>query len=402
MANISVLSADNNNFRNLGTDVSYSCLNTSLRIFIPENFRIFFEQGNPSLFPKDTTGQYAGGGVVFIDFQSGMISGKDEASLDFTPVKPSADKCVAVSVALDRSSELVFFNGLEDSLSAVNTGVLNGSVEYLGVQPVNTIKLFTVFLTSSDGINISSITDDKVVSYLGNLNLNIPANRVVYSALGTTAGSEDGLFLESSVETIIKEPFLTDIFSGDNKYLTSRTSVKAGDNLQIERTVGGQLQKTSVVVTKVTNGELNDTVEFSPALTTPHILELRPQARVVNPSVYNLTRGLYQKNRRMVYDSGWITVALGSTGNLSTVTQTWVPDPINLSPLIVWNSIKNSNNVVVLTDPFRSDGGRRIGVQIAVKPAAVSYEIGSSGVFYNFETSQLVTTGFIRIFLREV
>jgi hypothetical protein len=402
MANISVLSTDKNNFRNLGNSIYYSPFNNSLRIFVPENFRIFFEQGAPSLFPKNSEGNYAGGGTVLINFQTGEITGKDEASSDFTPVIPSQDNFVAVTVALDRNSELTFFKGSEGSLSVVRSGVLSGSSVYLGVPPVNSIKLFTVLLTSSNGVDVSTVTDDKVISYLGNLNLNVPSDRVLYSALGTTTGSDDGIFLNSSTETIIKEPFLTDIFAGDNKYLTSRTSVKVGDTLQIERIVGSTLQKTQVVVTNVIKGVSNDTVEFSPALTTPHILELRPKARVVNPTVNNLTRGLYQKNRRMVFDSGWITVSLGSTANLSTVTQTWVPDPINLRPFVVWNSIKNSNNVIVLSDPFRSDGGQRIGVQLTVRPSSISYEIGSSGVFYNLETSQLVTTGFIRIFLREV
>jgi len=166
--------------------------------------------------------------------------------------------------------------------------------------------------------------------------------------------------------------------------------------------LNNQIQATTVTVTNVTNGLLNDTVEFTPQLTTPHILELRPLAKVTNPTVNNLSLGLYQKNRRMVFDSGWITVSLGSTGSFSTADQGWVCDPINTKPMIVWNSTKDSNNVIVLSDSFRSDAGQRIGVQTNIGASFIRYEIGPSGVFYNLETSQLVTDGFIRIFLREV
>jgi len=401
MSNINVLSTDKNNFRDLGKGASFFAEDNQVKIFIPSDFRIFFEQGNPSLFPKDSSGNYSGGGVIILNFQNGSITGKDDASPNFTPVIPSPAVYVAVTVAINRNSELLIFKGAEGSLSDVINGVLNSSTTYVGKQPVNTIRIFTVVLTSTDGVNVSSISKDLIFSYLNCLNFNIPASRVNYTAFGTTAAFANNT-ISTTTDTIIKEPFLNDVFSGATQYQTSRTSVKVGDTIEIERVLNNQIQATTVTVTNVTNGLLNDTVEFTPQLTTPHILELRPLAKVTNPTVNNLSLGLYQKNRRMVFDSGWITVSLGSTGSFSTADQGWVCDPINTKPMIVWNSTKDSNNVIVLSDSFRSDAGQRIGVQTNIGASFIRYEIGPSGVFYNLETSQLVTDGFIRIFLREV
>jgi hypothetical protein len=401
MSNINVLSTDKNNFRDLSKGISFDADGTRIRIFVSEGFRIFFEQGVPSIFPKNSSGDYSGGGIVVLNFQNGSITGVDEGSLNFTPVIPSTATYVAVTVALNRNSELVVFKGNEGSLADVSSGVLDSSLNYLGNQPIDTIKLFTVLLTSSDGLNLSNISKNLIFSYLNCLNFNVPASRVSYTAFGTTANFLNNE-ISSTTDTIIKEPFLTDVFSGSNQYQTSRTSVKIGDVIDIERTLNNQVQVTTVTVTNVITGALNDTVEFTPVLTTPHILELKPLARIIAPPVYNLSRGLYQKNRRMVFDSGWITVALGSTGSFSTADQGWVCDPINTKPLIVWNSVKDSNNVIVLSDSFRSDANQRIGVQTNIASSFIRYEIAPSGVFYNLETSQLVTDGFIRIFLREV
>jgi hypothetical protein len=404
MANISVQTENKNNFRDLSQSVAILAEGTKLNLIVPENFRVFFEQGVPSLFPKNSSNNYSGGGSVFIDFQTGFITGKDEQSINFAPLIPATGQYLACTAALNRDSELVFFYGNQGLLMQVRNGVLAGSSTYLGDQPLNTIKIFTVIITSSDGVSLSDISNSLIFSYLNSLNINVPASRVSYSALNLNSFFDGLEAPTTNTETIIKEPFLTDVFSGGDQYQTSRTSVKVGDSIVIERWLNNLLQEYPVTVTAVTNGPNNDTVTFSPALTAPHILELRPLARVEVPPVYNLPRALYQKNRRMLFDSGWIPVVLGSNSILSTKEQGWLPDPVSSVPLVVWAATKDSADVVVLSDSSQSDS-LRIGVQLTLNGNGLGvfgYSIGTNGVFYNLETSQLVGGGFIRIFLREV
>lgn len=404
MANISVIGENKNNFRDLSASPTILAQGTKINILVPENARVFFEQGNPTLFPKTSAGAYSGGGAVFINFQTGAITGKDEASVDFSPQIPASGQYIACTAALNRSSELVFFYGSQGTQSQVQSGVLSGDSTYIGSQPVDTLKIFTVLLTSANGTSLSSISNSMVYSYLNSLNVNIPANRVKYTALNLNSVYNGIAALTVNSDTIIREPFLTDVFAGGNQYQTSRTSVKAGDSITIERWVNGILQESSVTVTSVTNGALNDTVTFTPALAGPHILELRPKARITNPTVYNLPRGLYQKNRRMVYDSGWIPVAVGTEGTLNTNEQNWIADPTGCIPMAVWAATKDSASVVVLPPAFVSDSAR-IGLQVTLNGSgygALTYYIGPDGVFYDLENSQLVASGYIRIFLREV
>lgn len=52
MANISVLSENKNNFRDLSPSPTLFAQGTKINLLIPENSRVFFEQGSPTLFPK--------------------------------------------------------------------------------------------------------------------------------------------------------------------------------------------------------------------------------------------------------------------------------------------------------------------------------------------------------------
>lgn len=404
MANISVLSENKNNFRDLSPSPTLFAQGTKINLLIPENSRVFFEQGSPTLFPKSSSGNYSGGGTVFIDFQTGAITGKDESSPNFTTQIPSSGQHIACTAALNRSSELVLFYGTQGTLTQVQNGVLSGNLTYLGNQPIDTLKVFTVILTSTNGVNLSSISNSLVFSYLNSLNINVPASRVSYTGLSVNSIYNGTSAVSVNTDTIIREPFLTDVFPGANQYQTARTSAKVGDSIVLERWVNGILQELSVTVTAVTNGANNDTVTFNPAVGGPHLLELRPKARVTVPPVYNLPRALYQKTQRMVYDSGWIPVVTGEEANLQIKEQNWISDPIGCVPMVVWAATKDSSSVVVLSDAFFSDS-LKVGVQMSFDATGfgvLKYSVGSDGVFYNLDTALLVTTGFIRIFLREV
>lgn len=384
MANISIASSDTNNIRNVGNAISLIPQGSVLTLVIPEGQRIFFEQGVPSLFPKNSSGVFAGSGSVALNFQNGVISGKDQASPGFSPVIPSTNQFVAMTVALNRSNELITFSGSSGTETQVKNGVLSGNLSYLGVQPLNTMKLFTVILTSANGTDLSAIRNDLIFSYLNSFSCNPQSTRVVYTGDSLT----------------IREAILFDMFVGASSYQTSRTSVRVGDTIVLERTVGFLVEEYSVTVTGVSNGTNNDTVSFSPPIGVPFILELKPTARVTSPSVYNLNRALFQKNRKLVYDSGWIQVVLGSSSTIPIP----VTEPLSYIPMIVWNSTKDSANATIISNSFRSDSSR-IGVQLFPEGSGIGtlfYRIGSEGVFYNFETSSLVSGGFIRIFLREV
>lgn len=383
MANINFQTEQPNNYRDSSQSVSLLPNGTSIVMNIPEGCRVFFEQGRPTLFPKNVSGSYAGSGSVLFNFVNGVITGKDESSDNFVPVVPPTGQFQAMTFAVNSESELVSFFGSSGTIAQVRNGVLGGSLTYVGSQPIQTTKLFTVILSSSDGTTLNTIEQPLIFSYLNSLSSNPPSSNVSYT------GSE----------IVIRESILYDLFSGDSSYQTPRTSLKAGDTAIIERTLGLALEEYPVTITGVVSGANYDTVSFTPSLTAQHILELKPSVRATNPTVYSLDRALFQRHRRTVYDSGWVQVVLGSNG----IFQTGLPDPLGCTPLVVWNSTKDSSEVTVLLNSFRSDSSR-VGVQIYPDgggQGTVAYHIGATGVFYNLETSALVSSGFIRVFLRE-
>lgn len=384
MANINIQTSETNNFRDVSKAISFFSVGTTVVMVIPDGQRVFFEQGRPSLFPKNSSEVYAGSGSIFFNMSNGTISGKDESSDDFVPVIPTTGQFRAVTFALNTDSELVSFSGSSGSESVVRSGVLNANETYLGTQPVLTTKLFTVILSSSDGTTLEDIESDCVFSYLNSLSANPLASSIEFTG--------DPL--------VIRETVLNDLFVSATSYQTPKTSLKAGDTAVFERTVGLAVEEYPVTITGVTSGANFDTVSFTPALVSPHILELKPNVRVTSPTVYNLNRALYQRNRRLVFDSGWIQVVLGANG----ILQTNLKDPVSSSAIVVWSNTKDSSTVIVVQNSFKSDTSK-IGVQLFPEgggQGTVSYHIGTNGVFYNLETSSLVMGGFIRIFLREI
>lgn len=384
MANINIQTSEQNSLRGVSNSISFFPVGNSLVMSIPEGQRVFFEQGRPSLFPKSSSGDYSGGGSVFFNFVNGEVSGKDESSDNFIPSIPATGQFRAITFALNQNSQLVSFSGTSGTQVQVTDGVLSSDPVYLGTQPIQTTKLFTVVLSSTDGVSLNDIDEGLIFSYLNSLSSNPVSEEISYTGQSLT----------------VKEAVLNDLFVGATSYQTSRTSLKAGDTVVIERTVGLALEEYPVTITGVTNGATNDTVSFSPALVSQHILELKPSVRVESPTAYNLNRALFQRNKRLVFDSGWIQVVLNSNG----IVQTNIPDPLSVVPLVVWNSTKDSSNVTVLLNSFRSSTSK-IGIQLFPEgggQGTISYHIGENGVFYNFETSSLVLGGFIRIFLREI
>src|SRR5271154_6343552 len=116
-------------------------------------------------FPTDPSGNYVQN-QTYLNFQTGGITGGYKVSTSFPPTIPSAGNSVACAIQLDDQDILYFNYGVVGTLTQVQSAITNftqnGSAGSLVVDKSKAL-LWIVILSSTDGINISALTNTSLV-----------------------------------------------------------------------------------------------------------------------------------------------------------------------------------------------------------------------------------------------
>lgn len=120
----------------------------------------YVNKARPSIFPKSSGGNYNGlAGDTFLNFQTGAITGADEASANFTPTIPGAGMAIVAMVGIITDDTITVAYGTQGTRAQCYSGIVNqessgaGSVSV----PANTKPVAFVILYSSDGTNIREL-----------------------------------------------------------------------------------------------------------------------------------------------------------------------------------------------------------------------------------------------------
>lgn len=386
MANLNVLNTQNSLPKDAPSD-AYSFVLNGASVQILCN-RDFFENDNRTLFPATAGGVFnSTNSSVSMNFQNGQISGADGFSSAFFPAVPAAGQARAATVYVDLDNKLHVIYGGSDTVSNCQNGILSGDATITGNIPLGIIRLFTVVLTSADGISLDDISDSLFY--------------VFYNNLGVVKESKKVRYVDPNVSILQKnhriEYFAASQHTGDTSFLTTKTMFQNGDSLSLIKTVGGTDVSVSVTVTGISYGT-QDQVSFTPALPSDFTTDVVPRA--VKYVISDLDSNMASFSDNPVYDSGWIAVAPGASG---TLTHT-VNKVLNGVPTVYFNQTAVDTNVKIIPNGFVS-GVVQLGVWVSLESSGqntVFYKCGGNGIYFDFESNSVVTTGFIRIIFRRL
>jgi microcystin-dependent protein len=131
----------------------------------------YVNRNAPSIFPKDAIGNY-NPEDTFLNFETGVITGGDESSANFTPTIPTAGNFIVASVGIDTDDEIQVRYGTEGTRAQCLSGVVNQVASGAGsVLIANNVKLVAfVILGSADGAAITELGffDSRGVFGIGN------------------------------------------------------------------------------------------------------------------------------------------------------------------------------------------------------------------------------------------
>jgi hypothetical protein len=118
----------------------------------------YVNKSGPSIFPKNLAGLY-NPADTFLDFDTGVISGGDEASSPFSPTIPTAGSFVVASVGLQANDVLVVAYGAEGTREQCFEGIKNQAASGPGsvVIPGGVKPIAFVVLGSDDGLEITEL-----------------------------------------------------------------------------------------------------------------------------------------------------------------------------------------------------------------------------------------------------
>lgn len=118
----------------------------------------YVNKSGPSIFPKDIGGLY-NPADTFLNFETGVISGGDEASANFTPTIPTAGAFVVASVSLRADDTLVVAYGTEGTREQCFAGIKNQAASGAGsvLIPSGVKPIAFVVLGSEDGLEITEL-----------------------------------------------------------------------------------------------------------------------------------------------------------------------------------------------------------------------------------------------------
>jgi microcystin-dependent protein len=131
----------------------------------------YVNRNAPSIFPKNVSGEY-NPADTFLNFETGAITGGDEASANFTPTIPTSGNFIVASVGIDTDDEIQVRYGTQGTRAQCLSGVVNQVASGAGsVLIANNVKLVAfVVIGSANGTAITELGffDSRGVFGIGN------------------------------------------------------------------------------------------------------------------------------------------------------------------------------------------------------------------------------------------
>lgn len=130
---------------------------SQLKVSVPRGFS-YGLNNRPSIFPK-TGGELYNHADTDLNFDTGVISGGDQFSPDFTPVIPSSGQAIVACVSLTSGDDLVVSYGTQGTRGQCFDGVYSQKQTGSGSVNValNSIPICFVIVTSSNGTTVKNI-----------------------------------------------------------------------------------------------------------------------------------------------------------------------------------------------------------------------------------------------------
>jgi hypothetical protein len=376
MANIKLQNIENN-FS--GKEKPIQCFIEDKKINIYTNDRIFYESAVQSNFPSSVNFEKT---KITIDFENGTINDSS-----FVNIIPSSNNFRLAQVYYTRNKTIEVRYSLLDfsTREEVLQGFIDNEHDVCGNKVYGAIKIFSVILSSAGSI-LNIINEDDLF---------------VESPSFKFLNSVNDIFTETDI--VHFETLIVDVFDGENSVKVDKTVCEIGDLIKVQKLLDGTQEEFPVgtgegdflTVTNVVKGELFDEVFFTP--TVVGNFTVGEAARIIKINVTEFKTSFLSYSENQPYDTGWIFVSSGTNGNFAH------PENKSFSgnPIVYYSPTGSDSDVRIIPHGYAS-GATQIGIWIDPDTGGLgtfSYEIGSSGIFFDFETNSLRTTGFIRIVL---
>lgn len=145
----------------------------------------YVNKSQPSIFPKNSGGDYNGAaGVTLLNFTTGVISGADEVSVNFTPQIPTAGNAIVATVGLRSDDTLAVSYGTQGTRTQCFNGILSQETVGPGsvLIPDATKPISFLICYSDDGL---SITEIDFLDCRGSVGTSAPASGIAGSGTST-------------------------------------------------------------------------------------------------------------------------------------------------------------------------------------------------------------------------
>jgi hypothetical protein len=376
MANIKLQNIENN-FS--GKEKPIHCFIENKIIDIYTNERIFYESAVQSNFPSSVNFEKI---KITIDFQNGTINNSS-----FINVIPSSNNFRLAQVYYTRNKNIEVRYSLLDFLTReeVLQGFIDNAHDVCGNKVYGAIKIFSVIISSTGGI-LNTINENDLF---------------VESSAFKFLNSVNDIFTETDI--VHFETLLVDAFDGESSVKVDKTICEIGDLIKIQKLLNGTQEEFPVGsgeddflrVTNVVKGELFDEVFFTPTIVGN--FTVGEAARIIKLNVTEFKTSFLSYSENQPYDTGWIFVSAGTNGSFAH------PENKSFSgvPIVYYSPTGSDSDVRTIPHGYAS-GSTQIGIWIYPDTGGLgtfAYEIGAGGIFFDFETNSLRTTGFIRIVL---
>ena len=377
MANLKIQNLDNN----------YSDKINPIKVFVEGKIiniltddRIFFESSIQSNFPSENSFTKQ---AVLINFENGTIN-----SNAFTNVIPQDNnfRLAQVFYTRNKTIEIVYSTTDFSTKTEIVEGFENNTYQICGRKIYGAARLLSVILSSTDGV-LNNIQEQDLF---------------VDSSTGFKfLNSVDNIFTETDI--VHYETLIADVFDGEGSVKVKKTICEIGDLIKAQKLSNGVQEEFPVgsgtddflVVTDIVKGLLFDEVLFTPTLIGD--FTVGEASRIIKLNVRDFKSSFISYSENQPFDTGWISVSAGDTGSFAHQEN----KSFSGHPIIYFSPTGADSDVMLVHHGYAS-GNTQTGVWVYPDTGGMgtfSYDIGLNGVFFDFETNTLITSGFIRFVL---
>jgi hypothetical protein len=341
------------------------------------SFYTVFYGDSFSKFPRNSSEQYQQG-VTVINFSTGLISGSDEVSVDFTPITPAVGQAVVGIISIDKEDRLYIRNNSYKTIEAATWDFENGNFP----NQKGKVPLYGFLIKNVSGSSILSRISD-IKPDLGNIPFDTAD--IVYT-------NTDNFVVGS----VFREYLADNALSGSSQIKIKSTKLKRGDSISVQSSATSPQVRTVISVSYDSTSDtitLDQNLNSSVALTNNAFVTLNTFSDL--SQVFNSSAG------KILYDSNWRGCTTGFsetlTHNLTLPLGTYIP-------YLYFNTTQTMVNAKILTSyAWGTSFSNKIGAQLKITSTTANVRFATTAIVNLISSTGTntgtVTSGFYRLIL---